>query len=280
MLQTIQKIGPVLDLFTIERPEWGVSEVSEELGISRSGAHALLASLVETGLLQNRARGRYRIGWRVVELSETLRGTVNVRSVAYPILERLVQEYGETSHLAVMERSRVLYVEKILGTHMINVVGARVGAQLEPHCSAVGKILLAHRRPEEVTRILDNTIMRRLTATTITDRAVLLEELDAVRGAGIAYDRGEAIPEVHCVAAPIRDAMGVVIAAVSMSVPETRFVRSRPEFSRAIKTAAGEISNLLASAEDAPSQPPLDDPTAGTPVAPARPTDTRRPSSG
>lgn len=270
MLQTIQKIGPVLDLFTVEQPEWGVSEVAEAIGVPRSSAHALLSSLVETGLLQSRGRGRYRIGWRVLELSETLRGTVNVRSVAYPVLERLVEQYGETSHLAIMDRSRVLYIEKILGTHMVTVVGARVGAQLEPHCSAVGKVLLAHRGHDEITRILGDTSMRRLTPTTITDPATLCDELGAVRRTGVAYDRGEAIPDVHCVAAPVRDAMGSVIAAVSVTVPENRFTRARAEFTQAVKAVAAEISSRLATADDTPLRPPLDDPTAVSPGVAAR----------
>jgi DNA-binding IclR family transcriptional regulator len=263
MLQTIQKIGPVLDLFTVERPEWGVSEVAAAISVPRSSAHALLSSLVETGLLQSKGRGRYRIGWRVVELSETLRGTVNVRSVARPVLERLVRDYGETSHLAVMERSRVLYVDKILGTHQVNVTGARVGAQLEPHCSAVGKALLAHLSDEEIKRILGGQPMRRLTSTTITDPKTLFAELIAVRKVGVAYDVGEAVPDVQCVAAPVRDEMGVVVAAVSVTVPANRFTRSKLEFTAAVKAAAADISARLADAEDTPAEPLLDDPFAG-----------------
>ncbi len=268
MLQTVQKIGPVLDLFTVERPEWGVSEVAEAVGMPRSSAHALLSSLAETGLLQCRARGRYRVGWRVVELGETLRGSANVRTIAYPVLEQLVDEYGETSHLAIMERSRVLYIDKIIGTHMVTVVGARIGAQLEPHCSAVGKVLLAYRHADEVRRILGDRPLRRFTGTTITDVDALLAELVEVRQAGVGYDAGEAISEVHCVAAPVRDEMGVVIAAVSMTVPVNRFARSRAEFSQAVRTAATEISTRLAAAGDLPPPPPLDDPTNGS----ARPT--------
>ncbi len=242
---------------------------TEEVGaeLNRLGVRRVLVvtdpGLVETGLLQSKGRGRYRIGWRVVELSETLRGTVNVRSVARAVLERLVRDYGETSHLAVMERSRVLYVDKILGTHQVNVTGARGGAQLEPHCSAVGKALLAHLSDEEITRILGGQPMRRLTSTTITDLKALFAELIAVRRVGVAYDVGEAAPDVHCVAAPVRDDMGVVVAAVSVSVPANRFVRSKPEFTAAVKAAAADISARLADAEDTHAEPLLDDPFAG-----------------
>jgi hypothetical protein len=127
-------------------------------------------------------------------------------------------------------------------------------------------VLLAHRSADEITRILDHTTMRRLTATTITDPEALREELSTVRRTGVAYDQGEAISEVHCVAAPVRDAMGLVIAAVSITVPESRFVRSRAEFTQAVKTAVAEISKRMASAEDAPLRAPLDDPSAVSPV--------------
>jgi DNA-binding IclR family transcriptional regulator len=262
VLQTIQKIGPVLDLFTVERPEWGVSEVAEAIGLPRSSAHALLSSLVEIGLLQCRARGRYRIGWRIVELSEALRGGVDLRSIAYPVLEELVARHGETAHLAVMERSKVLYIEKILGTHMLNVVGARIGAHLDPHCSAVGKVLLAYRDPAEIHRLVTQRPLRKLTPATITTPAALLHELEVVRQAGVAFDEGEAVPEVHCVAAPVRDELGAVVAAVSLTVPASRFVRARGELQRSVQSAAAEITRGMVSDEGGGAARRLrDDPT-------------------
>lgn len=267
MLQTVQKIGPVLDLFAIERPEWGVSEVAEAIGIPRSSAHALLSSLVEIGLLHCRSRGRYRIGWRVVELGETLRGTVDVRSAAAPVLQDLVDRFGETSHLAVMERYRVLYVDKVIGTHVINVVGARVGAHLEPHCNAVGKILLAHRAPEEIARFVTNKPLRRLTPSTITNPRALAHELETVRKAGCAFDQAEAVTEVHCVAAPVRDEMGAVIAAISMTVPASRFAPARNEYKRAVIAAASEISKRIASDSTPPALALVRDDPCALPIA-------------
>ncbi|SFO23185.1 transcriptional regulator, IclR family [Pseudonocardia ammonioxydans] len=251
MLQTVQKIGPVLDLFTIERPEWGVSEVAESIGVPRSSAHALLSSLVEVGLLHCRSRGRYRIGWRIVELGETLRGSYDLRAAAAPVLQDMVERYGETTHLAVMERNRVLYVDKVIGTHVINVLGARVGASLDPHCNAVGKVLLAHRTPAEIERFVD-TPLRRLTPSTITEPRALAKELETVRRAGCAFDRGEAVLEVHCVAAPVRDDLGAVVGAISMTVPAGRFAPAQSEYKRAVVTGASEISRRIATAAEPP----------------------------
>lgn len=265
-LQTVQKIGPVLDLFTVTRPEWGASEVAAAINVPRSSAHALLSSLVETGLLQCRNRGRYRIGWRVVELNQTLQGTVDVRSCASPILQDLAQKYGETTHLAVMERYRVLYVDKVLGNHVINVAGARVGAYLEPHCSAVGKTLLAQCDPGEVERNITNRPLRRLTPSTITNPASLTQELRSVLRSGFAFDAGEAVSEVHCVAAPVRDEMGVVVAAVSMSVPASRFVPAQTELKNAVVAAGAAISRAIAASTDAVLQTERDDPTVAAAV--------------
>ncbi|MGB3770456.1 MAG: IclR family transcriptional regulator [Rhodococcus sp. (in: high G+C Gram-positive bacteria)] len=250
-LQTVQKIGPVLDLFTMEKSEWGVSEVAAAIEVPRSSAHALLSSLVDIGLLQCRARGRYRIGWRVVELGQALRATVDVRACAAPVIDSLVDTYGETTHLAVMERDRVLYVDKLLGTHNIMVQGARVGARLDAYCTAVGKVLLAHLDDAEVRRILDVTTFRRRTPTTITDPEDLMRVLRGVRTAGYAVDVGEAVPDVDCVAAPVRDDMGTVVAAISMSVPSSRFVPNRDELGRAVVAAARQVSQALAEVSEA-----------------------------
>ncbi|EME65232.1 IclR family transcriptional regulator [Rhodococcus ruber] len=261
-LQTVQRIGPVLDLFTVQHPEWGVSEVAAAIDVPRSSAHALLSSLVDTGLLQCRARGRYRLGWRVVELGETLRGTVDVRSCAAPVLERLVEKCGETTHLAVMDRWNVLYVDKILGNHNITVQGARIGTRLDAHSTAVGKVLLAQLEELEVRRYLAQRPLRRLTPSTTTNPPALLDALAGVRSAGFAVDLGETVSEVHCVAAPVRDDLGSVVAAVSVSVPATRFVQRRPQLERAVVGAAHEITRAIAEARDCSPVLLRDDPGA------------------
>lgn len=250
MLQTVQKIGPVLDLFSVERPEWGVSEVAESIGVPRSSAHALLSSLVETGLLQCRTRGRYRLGWRVVELSETLRASVDVRALVSPVLAQLSAKLGETAHLGVLERGQVLYVDKVVGNHQVNVTGARIGSHLDPHCSAIGKTLLAHREVAEVRQLLGARPPRRLTEHTLVDPDVLLDELRLVRAAGHAVDHGEAVSDVSCLAAPIRDDLGSVVAALSVTVPDGRFQRRRNELHDAVCAAAREASTRIASAAD------------------------------
>lgn len=262
MLQTIQKIGPVLDLFTCEQPEWGVSEAAEAIGVPRSSAHALLSSLVDTGLLQCRTRGRYRIGWRVVEMGQTLRAGVDVRSAAADVMQRLVDAFGETCHLAVMDRYKTLYLDKITGNHVINVMGARVGSHVEMHCSAIGKVLLASCDPHEIDQFITNKPLRRLTPATITNPVALTRELEQIRRTGFAIDAGEAVAEVHCVAAPIRDEIGDIVAALSVSVPVSRFTANRDELRRGVVTAAAEISRRVARPEIVAARSSIGDPSS------------------
>lgn len=197
-----------------------------------------------------------------MELGETLRGTVDVRSCAAPVLERLVEKYGETTHLAVMDRWNVLYVDKILGNHNITVQGARVGTRLDAHSTAVGKVLLAQLEEIEVRRYLAMRPLRRLTPSTTTNPQALLDALAGVRSAGFAADLGETVSEVHCVAAPVRDDLGSVVAAVSVSVPATRFAQRRPQLERAVVGAAHEITRAIAEAHDCSPVPLRDDPSA------------------
>lgn len=251
-LQTIQKIGPLLDLFTSERHTWGVSEVADALAIPRSSAHALLTSMVDVGLLQTRGRGRYSIGWRVLELSEVLRTRTDIRTIAAPVIEEHVREYKETTHLAVIDRMTVLYIDKVMGTHNVVVQGARVGARLEAHCTAVGKLLLAYQDPARVEEYFHDRPLNKYTPTTITDLSVLMEVLEEIRRTGVALDLGEQVPEVRCVAVPVRDEMGVVVAALSSSLPDARFAAKQTEITAALRRSASEIQQRLIASLDLP----------------------------
>ncbi|HEY8582470.1 MAG TPA: IclR family transcriptional regulator, partial [Capillimicrobium sp.] len=198
VLLTVKKIGPVLDLFSVERPEWGVTEVADHLQIAKSSAHALLASLVEVGLLKCTAHSRYRLGWRFLDLGETLKASLDVRSSALPVMRALVSRHRETVQLSVLDRGRVLFVERVEGTHPVRFSGAPVGAHWAAHATASGKVLLSVRPRGEVERIASVEGLPRLTPATNTDLGRLHEELAEVRRRGFATDIEEIVPGVSC----------------------------------------------------------------------------------
>ena len=206
-----------------------------------------------------------------MELAKRLSGESSGIAAAAPVLARLVRTHGETCHLAVRDRMHVLYVDKLLGNHNITVQGARVGTKLDMHCTGVGKVLLAFADPGDVDEYLASIPLPRHTPNTITDKDAFRAELARIRAQGVGFDLGEAVEDVFCVAAPVRDELGQVAAAVSLSAPVNRFTKHREEYLRSVKTAATEISRAVAADErdiparrdvniDYPSTTPLDGP--------------------
>ncbi|HEY4690368.1 MAG TPA: IclR family transcriptional regulator [Anaerolineae bacterium] len=245
MLQTIEKASEVLALFDREHTEWGVREVAERLGLAKSSAHDLLTSLAQIGLLGKTEEGRYRLGWRLVTLSETLLATTELRCEARPVLEELADQYQETIHLAILDDAKVVYVDKLEGKQAVRVELTSLGMRLYPHCTALGKVLLAHRPQADVKRIVKINGLPRFTANTITGEDELEQTLTKIRKQGYAYDLEEILPDLCCVGAPIYNYTGHVIAAVSMSIPAYRFQRSQAEFRKAVMRGARMISERL-----------------------------------
>jgi DNA-binding IclR family transcriptional regulator len=245
MLQTVEKTSRVLALFDRDHTEWGVREVAQTLGLAKSSAHDLLTSLAQVGLLAKTGDGRYRLGWRLVALSETLLITTELRREARPIMEELAAQYQETIHLAILDDTKVVYVDKLEGRQAVRVELTSLGTRLYAHCSAVGKVLLAFCPAAEVKRIINSAGLPRFTPQTITDKVALEDALTEIRKQGYAYDLEEILPDLCCVAAPVRNHTSQVIAAVSLSIPAYRFQRMQTEFRNAIVRAAKMISDRL-----------------------------------
>jgi len=245
MLQTIEKASEVLALFDRDHTEWGVREVAEKLGLAKSSAHDLLASLAQAGLLGKTEAGRYRLGWRLVTLSETLLVTTELRREARPILDELAAQYQETIHLAILDDTKVVYVDKLEGRQAVRVELTSLGTRLYPHCSSLGKVLLAYRPEADVKRIVKINGLPRFTPNTITDEDELEQALAKIRKQGYAYDLEEILPDLCCVGAPVRDHNGNVIAAISMSLPAYRFQRSQTEFRKAVMRGGKIVSERM-----------------------------------
>ncbi len=245
MLQTIEKASEVLALFDHEHAEWGVREVAGALGLAKSSAHDLLTSLEQVGLLGKNDEGRYRLGWRLVTLSETLLATTELRREARPIMEELADQYRETIHLAVLDDTKVVYVDKLEGKQAVRVELTALGTRLYAHCSALGKVLLAYQPEENVKRIIKIEGLPRFTANTITAADELEQALAMIRKQGYAIDQEEILPDLCCIGAPIHNHTGHVIAAISMSIPAYRFQRSQAEFRKAVMRTGKLISERL-----------------------------------
>jgi IclR family transcriptional regulator, KDG regulon repressor len=236
MLLTVENVGRILDLYDAGAPEWGPTDVGAQLGVGKSKAQALMASMAEIGLLRRVERGRYRIGWRGLSLGELVARSTPFRPLAHRMAERVARATGETVHVGALDAGRVVYVDRVLGVKGVMPPSSAA------HCSGVGKVLLAHLDPGEIDAVLDRHGLPGFTAHTITDRDALYAELHRVRRDGVAYDREEVQEGLSCVAAPIRDPHGAVVAAMSISSPTDRFAAA---FASVVTRATDAVTTAL-----------------------------------
>ena len=243
MVQTVDKIVQILDLFSVENPEWGVSEVGRGLRISKSAASELMASMEAKRLLRRTSRRRYRLGWRFFEFNQTLLETTEFRTEARQILEDLMDTFKETVHLTVLDDVQAVWVEKLQPTPAVKIPASGIGARLPAHSTAGGKMLLANCEWERVAEIFVHQGLPALTPNTITTLDNLETELEQVRHAGYAIDDEAACLGLCCVAAPVYDDKNEVVAAASLSIPAFRFHEKTEKYIAAVLEAADTMSH-------------------------------------
>jgi DNA-binding IclR family transcriptional regulator len=218
-----------------------LTELSAQSGIGSSSTYRLLATLASHGYVEHdRAAGGYRLGLACLELSRAYLESSDVRKVALPELESLRDATSETVHLGILDQMEVVYIEKLQGLHAIGLMSSRVGGRSPAYCTGLGKMLLAHLDPGLVQDHFGRNGVRRFTENTITDLNELVAHLASVRAQGYAIDNAEHEPEVRCVAAPVFDLRGEVVAAISVSGPVARldpFGAQRPLIEATVQSA-------------------------------------------
>lgn len=254
MLTTVVKTGQVLELFTRDRPDWGVSEIARELTLPKSNVHDIVSTLVAINLLHRTGRSRYRLGWRLMSLASGVVLADSLRRCAPEIMGQLAGETGQTTHLAVWDGEKLMFLARRLGRHGLNQPHAAAGSRLLAHCTASGKVLLADLPWAEVVErigVNDSSSLDFRTSRSLRDVARLREELDAVRGTGIGYNLAEADNGVAAMAVPVRDAEGNAVAALGVTVAYDDFENFRTRYEPLFKRMGQILTRNLAEAEDA-----------------------------
>ncbi|MGH3442023.1 MAG: IclR family transcriptional regulator, partial [Nitriliruptorales bacterium] len=210
-----------------ERGWSGVTDVAENLDIHKSTAFRLLATLERRGMVeQHGATSKYRLGSGLARLASSVNVDLDLRRTARPACERLAEATHETVNLAVMDAGGdVVHIDQVVGAVSIvhlNWLGRRTPA----HCTASGKILLAHA-PDGLRRRVLSGPLEALTPNTVVDANVLEEQLERARRDGHATTVEELEVGLNAVAAPIRAGNGDVIAALVVSGPAHRLPTAR-----------------------------------------------------
>jgi len=196
-----------------------LDELAAVIEVHKTTALRLLRPMEDERLVQHDAAHRYRLGPQLFALAGLALEQRGIRTVAAPRLRELNAETGQTVHLAAYEGGEVVYVDKYDSRHPVRMY-SRVGLRAPLHCAAVSKVLLADLPEPERRRVAAEIEYIPHTADTIADSRALLAELRTVAEQGWAQDRAEHEPFINCIAAPIRDVTGRVVAAVSISVPD------------------------------------------------------------
>lgn len=230
-------------LAAADRP-LGVTELATALGLGKSAVHRPLTALAQLGyVIQDPTTGRYAASLRLWEVGSQVLGRLDLKRLAAGPMAALAQETGETVHLSILDGGDVVHIDKIECRHPIRAY-SRVGGRVPAHCIATGKAMLAFQPAEAIDGAARN--LKPVTAQTVTDRARLSEQLEAIRRDGVAVSSGGWQDGVDGIAAPIRDAAGHVVAAIGISGPGLRFgPRQREKFVPLVKAAASDISRAF-----------------------------------
>ena len=218
-VQSLGRAFAILEEVARHREGIGLAELSKLVGLHNSTTFHLAKTMVSLGYLrQEKDSKRYRIGRPLFALAASALDEIEMVNVATPILEELSRETSESSHFAVRMGDAVVVIARTSGPGAFQLTD-RVGVVRPAHCTALGKIILASLRPDQLKRFLERIDMKPSTKKSITDIPVLLREIAEIKRSGVAFDDGEFNPEVRCVAVPVTDFTGQVIGALGISGP-------------------------------------------------------------
>lgn len=219
MSQTVARAIEILEFVSIEPRT--PTEVGKHLDVHRSTALRLLETLTESAITRRHPDGRYGVGYRLAGLAQLAIEQFDLTAVTRPFLARLAATTTHTVHMAVLEGDRIVYADKLEPPQSVRLF-SQIGQAVTLTTAGVSKAILAYHSAEQVQRILTTAHFARYTATSITTKAAFLDQLEIVRQRGWAVDDGELEDYVNCIAMPVRDSSGQVIAAVSLTALKAR----------------------------------------------------------
>ncbi len=222
-----------------------LTHLAHRIGATKSATYRILANLEGRGyVVKDSATTHYQLGLRLASLGQRALGTFDLRQAARATLEQLHQQFRETVNLGVFEQGEVIYIDMIESDQGLRMA-ARVGAKDHAHTTALGKAILAFL-PDDVLEALLRHPLAARTERSLTDPERLEAELTRIRELGVAEDLGENEPGARCFGAPIFDHSGAVVAAISVSGPESRVDDVRAAaIAAAVRDAAQQITERI-----------------------------------
>jgi DNA-binding IclR family transcriptional regulator len=202
-----------------------LSEVTQLSGVPKATAHRLINVLLEHGMVRVSSENRYFAGPQCLILGNLFLGGLSLRQEAQDLLRKLARDTLETCHLGIKEGPQIVYIEKVESPHAVRMY-SRVGATNPVHSTALGRAMLAYCDEDAIEAVISSGLERR-TPNTITEPDLFRAKLAEVKSRGFAVDDIENEEGIRCVAAPVFDHTGEVVAGISVSGPEQRVSADR-----------------------------------------------------
>jgi IclR family KDG regulon transcriptional repressor len=248
LVPAVTRAFDILEIFLREDEPITVPEIAERVGLPRSTAHELVRTLAARQYLvpATSQPHHFMLGSKSFELGNAYASRVDLIVEGQDVARRVSATSEETVHLGIREGPDVVYVVKEDSSHAVRMVSG-VGLRRPAHCTAMGKMLLSALPDDEITCLLgDDDSLPGLTSTSITARSRLLEEIVAIRKRGLAFDDRESNPSVRCVASPVFDHRGTMVAAMSISIPVFRDLpERRATMIELLRSGTEELSRRL-----------------------------------
>jgi DNA-binding IclR family transcriptional regulator len=244
-LQSIDRVVGLLDMLSESDVPLSLAEICARMGLHKSTAHRSLIVLERTSMIERTPEGKFRLGIKLYELGNRAIEQIDLRERVQPFFRRLAMEVGETVHLSVLQKTKVVYLDKVEPNRRVCMT-SKTGTSNPVYCTAMGKAMLAFLPEDMREEIMNKIKFTRFTNKTLCTQESLLKSLERVRRRGFAIDDEEIEVGVRCVGAPIFDSNRHPVAAVSVSGPASRItVQSVPAIAEKLIRCCNEISRTL-----------------------------------
>lgn len=242
-VQSIERAFGLLELLTVNGGTMALSQMAATSGLPAPTIHRLIRTLVGLGYVRQEPNRQYTLGPRLLIFANSVPTMLSF--VGRPHLQKLVDALGESANLAMLDGDDVVYIAQAQSKRSMRMF-TEVGRRVQPHCTAVGKAMMAEMDEVVVADVMDRTQMPRHTERTITNLDDFLEELRLTRERGYALDNGEQELGVRCVAVRV-PATGTTRLGISISGPEPRMT---DQFIESAVPALQEAASLVGAAFD------------------------------
>lgn len=221
--KSLQKALRILLHMGQRNPDAGIAELASELGLNKSTVYRLLCALEKFGLVERLPEGeRYRLGLKLHELGTRAIESRSLRAEAHPFLVELAEKCGESVHLAVPGARGAICLDQVESNTRF-MVRTPIGSIFEPHCSAIGKAVVAFMPESQIDLLLSSQELTKYTAFTLTRISEIKKDLQSVVKKGYALDHQETEMGINCIAVPLHAPLMRGAGAVGMSGPIHRF---------------------------------------------------------